>query len=133
MTNILDGGEEETKKRRWIIGAGDIAASSELFGAAKYDLPRDGPDGAIASSFEHFMRVHGPWLEQMYVPTGNETMYMSMGNMMGGCTLPRAARPASFRLALRPRLDSTLIWHSGLVFDLSCLVGRQTRALGSSC
>lgn len=94
MTNILDGGEEETKKRRWIIGAGDIAASSELFGAAKYDLPRDGPDGAIASAFEHFMRVHGPWLEQMYVPTGNETMYMSMGNMMGGCALPRAARAA---------------------------------------
>lgn len=88
MINILDGGEEETKKRRWIIGAGDIAASSELFGAAKYDLPRDGPDGAIASAFEHFMRVHGPWLEQMYVPTGNETMYMSMGNMMGGCALP---------------------------------------------
>ena len=86
MINILDGGEEETKKRRWIIGAGDIVASSELFGAAKYDLPRDGPDGAIASAFEHFMRVHGPWLEQMYVPTGNETMYMSMGNMMGGCT-----------------------------------------------
>ena len=94
MTNILDGGEEETKKRRWIIGAGDIAASSELFGAAKYDLPRDGSDGAIASAFEHFMRVHGPWLEQMYVPTGNETMYMSMGNMMGGCALPRAARAA---------------------------------------
>ena len=84
MINILDGGEEETVKRRWIIGAGDVAASTELFGAAKYDLPRDGEDGAIASAFEHFMRVHGPWLEQMYVPTGNETMYMSMGNMMGG-------------------------------------------------
>ncbi len=98
MTNILDGGEEETKKRRWIIGAGDIAASSELFGAAKYDLPRDGPDGAIASAFEHFMRVHGPWLEQMYVPTGNETMYMSMGNMMGGCALSPAAHAASIGL-----------------------------------
>ena len=82
--NILDGSEEETKRRRFIIGAGEIAASSELFGPAKYDLPRDGEDGAIASAFEHFMRVHGPWLEQMYVPVDNETMYMSMGNMMGG-------------------------------------------------
>jgi len=33
-----------------------VAASTELFGAAKYDLPRDGEDGAIASAFEHFMR-----------------------------------------------------------------------------
>ena len=84
QVDILDGSEEETKRRRFIIGAGEIAASSELFGPAKYDLPRDGEDGAIASAFEHFMRVHGPWLEQMYVPVDNETMYMSMGNMMGG-------------------------------------------------
>ena len=82
--NILDGSEEETKRRRFIIGAGEIAASSELFGPAKYDLPRDGEDGAIASAFEHFMRVHAPWLKSMYVPVDNETMYMSMGNMMGG-------------------------------------------------
>jgi hypothetical protein len=135
MINILDGGEEETKKRRWIIGAGDIVASSELFGAAKYDLPRDGEDGAIASAFEHFMRVHGPWLEQMYVPTGNETMYMSMGNMMGGCAYPTAARFRSL-LALRcrglcRRAILARCWNPNRV--VTSLRLEQTRALASSC
>ena len=30
MINILDGGEEETVKRRWIIGAGDSNFTSHL-------------------------------------------------------------------------------------------------------
>jgi acyl-CoA oxidase len=83
LTHILDGGEEETRRRRFIIRAGRELAP-QLQGAAKYDVPREGANGAIASAFTHFMRIHGPWLDQMYVPTGNETMYMSMGSMMGG-------------------------------------------------
>ena len=83
LTNILDGGPDETKRRRFIIRSGRNSPTT-LHGASKYDLPREGENGGIASAFTHFMRIHGPWLEEMYVPVENETMYMSMGSMMGG-------------------------------------------------
>eukprot|EP01052_Picozoa_sp_SAG31_P012512 SAG31_NODE_733_length_12491_cov_7.073112_17_plen_131_part_00 len=62
MTNLLDGGVEETERRRFIVGAG-ADATKTLLSPEKYDMQRGGADGAIASAFKHFMRVHGPWLQ----------------------------------------------------------------------
>lgn len=33
---------------------------------------------------ERCRQIHGPWLKEMYVPSGNEMLYMNMGAMAGG-------------------------------------------------
>jgi hypothetical protein len=83
MTNFIDGGKKETFRRRWIAssteGLDDAGGSSE-----KYDLERSGKGGAVAENFKHFMEIHKEYLDQMYVPKGNEMMYMQMNATMAG-------------------------------------------------
>jgi acyl-CoA oxidase len=50
----------------------------------EYDDERNGENGAVAKNFKHFMDVHKEHLDRMYVPKGNEMLYMEMGKTMGG-------------------------------------------------
>jgi hypothetical protein len=87
MTRFLDGGMKETIRRRWIMGSSEeLAEKDHDFGgkSTKYDLERSGKDGAVAANFVHFMEIHKQHLDKMYVPQGNEMLYMQMGQTMGG-------------------------------------------------
>ena len=80
LTNVLDGGEEFTEKRRWIQRAHDSAfvidGREERVGKVvdHFDTPRS---SVIAESMKHFMDVHWKHLERGYRPRGQDMTFMS--------------------------------------------------------
>ena len=80
LTNILDGGEEFTEKRRWIQRSHDAAfvANGEAERPGKVVDHFDTPRGeVIADSMKHFMDVHWKHLERGYRPRGQDMTFMS--------------------------------------------------------
>ena len=80
MTNILDGGEEFTRKRRWIQNSHDDAFEDEgkekRIGQVEVhaDMSRS---KVVAQSMSHFMDVHWEHLERGYRPVGQDMTFMS--------------------------------------------------------
>ena len=80
MTNILDGGEEFTRKRRWIQNSHDDAFEDEgkekRVGQVEVhaDMSRS---KVVAQSMSHFMDVHWEHLERGYRPVGQDMTFMS--------------------------------------------------------
>ena len=79
LTNVLDGGQEFTAKRRWIQRAHDEAlsgASSSPRTAPIVHADRSRSDLA-ADSMKHFMDVHWEHLQRGYRPRGQDMSFMS--------------------------------------------------------
>lgn len=73
MTNIIDGGEKYTKKRRWIVSAHEDAASFVHSDMERSEL--------IAHAIKHFMDVHKEHFARGYVPKDLDMSFMSDARM----------------------------------------------------
>ena len=73
MINIMDGGEEYTKQRRFIMGA---HAGADVFTHAEMER-----EELVAHSITHFMDVHGPFLKAGYKPHDMDMTFMSDARM----------------------------------------------------
>ncbi|KAL1921131.1 uncharacterized protein VTP21DRAFT_10847 [Calcarisporiella thermophila] len=75
MTNLLDGGEEKTKRRRFILSP-LVKASA----AGKHDLDRA---DAFKAHLKHFIGVHEKFWES-FIPTREDVAWMSEYSMFQG-------------------------------------------------
>jgi hypothetical protein len=82
LTNVLDGGEEATKKRRWIMSPteGEDVSGKYYWTRAQY----------MSEHLTRFMAVHDKFLG--YVPTREEVVWMSDNSMLSGYGQPRTRR-----------------------------------------
>lgn len=69
MTNILDGGEEKTKRRRWIMS---MLNGKDSSGKHFYSTSAE----KLKSHVKHFVEVHQPWWDS-FVPTREEVGWMT--------------------------------------------------------
>lgn len=69
MMNILDGGEEKTKRRRWIMSSllGKDSSAKHFYSTSAEKLK---------SHVGHFVQVHQPWWDN-FVPTREEVGWMT--------------------------------------------------------
>jgi len=75
LTNVLDGGPEKTKKRRFILSPSEGTDQS-----GKYYMT---PQERFKSHIEHFTSAHDEYLGK-YIPTVEEVSWMSCNTMNGG-------------------------------------------------
>lgn len=75
MTNLLDGGEEKTKKRRFILSP---SMGTEV--KDKYNWERA---QQLKEHLRHFLSVHEEFTGK-YTPTREEVTWMSENSMMQG-------------------------------------------------
>ena len=82
LTNILDGGKEATKRRRFILGPQegierrDTKNGTDTYGLLKkYDMSRR---ELIRKHFRDFIGIHKPFVEQGYIPKGEEARILSL-------------------------------------------------------
>eukprot|EP00040_Diaphanoeca_grandis_P015320 m.78039 g.78039 ORF g.78039 m.78039 type:complete len:773 (+) comp25072_c0_seq1:205-2523(+) len=104
MTNILDGGEAFTTKRRWIQSAHDRAFTDpKRIGAVvdHFDKPRM---QVVAESMRHFMDVHWPHFERGYVPRDQDMSFMSGAKF--GNTGPLSLHYGVFMSTLRSQTSA---------------------------
>jgi len=73
MTYILDGGKNQSLKRRWIYEAHE--------GISNYVHSETPRESQIAHAISHFMNVHMPHFEKQYIPKGMDMQFMSDARM----------------------------------------------------
>jgi len=102
MTYILDGGESETRKRRWIQNSHDDAFDDDGDDRKK-TVVRDDSDRSrsdlVAEAMRHFMDVHWKHLKRGYKPSGQDMTFMSAAKF--GLTGPLSLHYGVFMSTLR--------------------------------
>jgi len=81
LTNYLDGGEDKTKRRRFILSP--LAGSDEWDLAERLDWTRE---EHLRNHVKYFIRVHEPYWDT-YKPTRDELAWMAENNVMPGALM----------------------------------------------
>lgn len=78
LTNMLFGGEENVRRRRFILAPGKKNRIPEL---QKYNMSRE---EMMSAHFRDFINIHKSFTKKAYKPTTQETMWMMAHSMNSG-------------------------------------------------
>ena len=98
MTYILDGGEKETRQRRWIQNSHDDVEEEKTKNLVRDDSDRSRSD-LVADAMKHFMDIHWKHLKRGYKTSGNDMTHMSAAKF--GLTGPLSLHYGVFMSTLR--------------------------------
>ena len=98
MTYILDGGEKETRQRRWIQNSHDDVEEEKTKNLVRDDSDRSRSD-LVADAMKHFMDIHWKHLKRGYKTSGNDMTHMSAAKF--GITGPLSLHYGVFMSTLR--------------------------------
>lgn len=80
LTNVLDGGPENTKRRRFIL-----KPLLNIDAKDKYNMDRS---ELVEKHFKEFIGIHKPFIENGYIPQRDEVSWMSENSVNSGSLMP---------------------------------------------
>jgi cytochrome b involved in lipid metabolism len=80
LTNLIDGGEDNTKRRRYIL-----APIARMESIDKYNMTRN---ELLEAHFRDFITLHKAFIVDGYVPKRDEVVWMSENSTLSGSLMP---------------------------------------------